>query len=77
MASGSAQQNISQIIIKNFELLVPDKKTSPSEFQKKVHHLFIEILHNSKENVNLSNIRNNLLPKLLNGEIKLDGGYGI
>lgn len=70
-ASGSAQQNISQLVIQNFELAIP-----PSELVKEFHNavsaLFNRIENNLKENNSLSKIRDALLPKLMSGEIDVD-----
>ena len=70
-ASGSAQQNISQIIIQNFELPIP-----PTLIIKKFHtvvsDLFSKVESNLKENISLTKIRDTLLPKLMSGEIDVD-----
>lgn len=39
------------------------------EFNQIVKPIFEKILTNQKENINLSNLRDTLLPKLMNGEI--------
>ena len=42
------------------------------EFTQIVKPIFEKILTNQKENINLSNLRDTLLPKLMNGEIEVD-----
>ncbi|RNI33618.1 restriction endonuclease subunit S [Hanamia caeni] len=70
-ASGSAQQNISQIVIQNLELVVPSISVV-SKFHQEVNSLFLQIENNLKENNSLSQIRDTLLPKLMSGEIDVD-----
>lgn len=64
-ASGSAQQNISQIIIKQFHILKPPNELV-NLFQKRVNVFFLKVLSNSKENDSIAKTRDELLPKLLN-----------
>ena len=67
-ASGSAQQNISQVIIKDFDLVIP-----PSEVVQSFHaiceKLYSKIEGNLKEINTLIQTRDILLPKLMSGEI--------
>lgn len=69
-ASGSAQQNISQLVIQNFELAIPPSGLV-KEFQKIAGSLFLKIENNLKENKHLETIRDSLLPKLMSGEIEV------
>ena len=69
-ASGSAQQNISQIIIKGIDIIVPPVELI-GIFHTKVGKSFDLLLSNIKENQTLSNLRDELLPKLLSGEIEI------
>jgi type I restriction enzyme S subunit len=69
-AVGSAQQNISQIVIKQFEITCPPKSIV-NKFQDNVEPYFLKILSNLKENQKLSEIRDNLLPKLMSGKIEV------
>jgi type I restriction enzyme S subunit len=69
-AVGSAQQNISQIIIKNLRLIDPkleDIKDLFIEFDS----IFNKLESNIKENQTLTQLRDTLLPKLISGEIRL------
>lgn len=69
-AGGSAQPLINQSILNNIKIVLP-----PFSLIEKYHHLvfgFIkEIESNIDQNTNISNIRDTLLPKLMNGEIDL------
>ena len=68
-AIGSAQQNISQVIIKDIDI------SSDIEIIKQFHKIVcphFEVMEkNQKENETLATLRDTLLPKLMNGEIKL------
>ncbi len=72
-ASGSAQQNISQIIIKGIDIIVPHVALI-GVFHTKVGKSFDLLLSNIKENQTLSNLRDELLPQLLAGNIILEDG---
>lgn len=67
LAVGSAQQNISQILIK--KLKVHSDTNKIKEFHSYTHSLFEKKLLIEQENKNLSNLRDTLLPKLMSGEI--------
>ena len=69
-AVGSAQQNISQVVIKQFEILCPPKSIV-NEFQNNVEPLFLKMLSNLEENQELAKSRDLLLPKLMSGEIEV------
>ncbi len=69
-ASGSAQQNISQVIIQNFEIPIPPSSVV-KEFDRRVSLLFEKIESNLKEIKSLTIIRDTLLPKLMSGEIEV------
>lgn len=70
LAVGSAQQNISQILIK--KLKVHSDTNKIKEFHSYTHSLFEKKLLIEQENKNLSNLRYTLLPKLMSGEIEMD-----
>ncbi len=70
MAVGSAQQNISQVIIK--EMLVHSDLDKIQKFHKCVAPLFQEMKQNKEENVLLKGILDYLLPKLMSNEINVD-----
>ena len=66
-AVGSAQQNISQILIKDLDISNDTKKTK--EYHKIVGPAFEIILKNQQEIHHLTTLRDTLLPKLMSGEI--------
>ena len=68
-AIGSAQQNISQVIIKDIDISSDIEKIK--QFHKIVCPHFEVMEKNQKENETLATLRDTLLPKLMNGEIKL------
>lgn len=72
MAVGSAQQNISQQLIKT--LPIPYCIDTIKEFHKQVEPVFEKIKSNKKQIQTLENLRDTLLPKLLSGEIKVKYG---
>ena len=68
---GSAQPNISTsdieyVMIKNIN------KENLDAFYKTVYPIYNKIINNSEESKNLEQLRDTLLPKLMNGEIDLD-----
>lgn len=69
-AVGSAQQNISQKIIKSLKIIVPDIGIP---VLKKIEDLYEIIEHNLKENQTLKEQRDTLLPKLVSGEVRVKG----
>lgn len=70
LAVGSAQQNISQDLIKNTKLVMPPKK-SLFEFHSIVGGLLKTIENNCRENKDVEKLRNTLLPKLISGELEV------
>ncbi|HZY37344.1 MAG TPA: restriction endonuclease subunit S [Mucilaginibacter sp.] len=69
-ASGSAQQNISQALIQRQEILIP-----PPAIVKGFHEIASNLLskmeNNLFENQALTQIRDNLLPRLMSGKIEV------
>ena len=68
-AVGSAQQNISQILIKDLDISNDTKKIK--EYHKIVGPAFEIILKNQQEIHHLTTLRDTLLPKLMSGEISV------
>ena len=66
--SGSTIVNLNKTQFGKIETLVPSID-SMNKFDFIVQPLFEKILNNQKENIQLSNFRDTLLPKLMNGEI--------
>lgn len=71
IAVGSAQQNISQDIIKNTKALIPTSKNT-KKFQELLEPLFEMRTLLLNEANNLSKIRDSLLPKLISGKIRVN-----
>ena len=69
LAVGSAQQNISQVLIK--KLKVHSDTNKIKEFHSSSNSLFEQMLLIKQENKTLSELRDSLLPKLMNGEIEM------
>ena len=71
MATGSAQQNISQLTIQNFELVIPPIGLI-NDYHKVVNDILKQIECNLKANNSLTKIRDSLLPKLMLGKIEVN-----
>lgn len=69
-AVGSAQQNISQDLLKQIDIVLPPKVLL-SQFHKVVNPVFQAIENNIKQIAILAQIRDSLLPKLMSGEIEV------
>ena len=69
-AVGSAQQNISQILIKDLDISNDIQKIK--DYHKIVSPAFEIIEKNQKEITQLTNLRDTLLPKLMSGEIDVN-----
>jgi type I restriction enzyme, S subunit len=67
---GAAQQNISQVLLKNLECVKPTDKLV-SQFSELIAPLFDETLTLQQKIQNLRQTRDLLLPRLLSGEINL------
>jgi type I restriction enzyme S subunit len=68
---GAAQQNISQVLLRNFECIVPPT-TIAAEFADRVSPLFDGILAYQQQIQNLRRTRDLLLPRLLSGQIDVE-----
>jgi type I restriction enzyme S subunit len=69
MAVGSAQQNISQILIK--QMNISNNINKIKEYNKNVNYFFQKIKINLSQIRTLEKLRDTLLPKLMNGEVKV------
>jgi type I restriction enzyme S subunit len=69
LAVGSAQQNVSQILIKDLD--VPRPNLRIKEFHKEVDPLFKKIKSNLTQIRTLTRLRDTLLPKLMSGEVRV------
>ena len=70
LAGGSAQQNISQELIK--EIQIPKSINKIKEYHSQVEPMFQKIKSNTKQIKTLTHLRDTLLPKLMSGEIRLN-----
>ncbi|MBR9704054.1 hypothetical protein GOV12_01475 [Candidatus Pacearchaeota archaeon] len=68
--TGGAQQHINKTNVDNYPLLIPDEKTLDN-FNKLVKPIFKQISVNCFQNQTLSQIRDALLPKLINGGVRV------
>ena len=71
-ALGSAQPNISASAIESIRAIIPPSDLIEA-FGKIVKPIFDKILDNLAENETLKNTRDSLLPKLMSGEIEVNG----
>ena len=69
--TGGAQQHINKNNVETFKIRIP-KEEQIKMFNNKVNSVFEKIRLNCLININLEQLRNTLLPKLMNGEIELD-----
>lgn len=70
-SSKAAQPGLNQTEVKNVKIKLPSKEII-EEFESKVKVIVEKIIQNSIENKNLEQLRDTLLPKLMNGEIDLE-----
>lgn len=74
LSSGSARDNLSQDKIKDLHILIPSTDQIDS-YHQICNIAFKKILSNLKENQKLTELRDWLLPMLMNGQVKVgDGG---
>lgn len=71
LSTGTLMAGISNSTIKNYKYLIPDQNTL-HKFNKIQLNINKKIYNNSIQNEKLSQLRDTLLPKLMNGEIDLD-----
>ncbi len=70
LARGSAQQNLSQQIVADLQVIIPDT-TVTEKFEEVLRPLFDKQILNLEQSLTLASIRDALLPKLLSGEIRV------
>ena len=68
LGNGSVFTNLKTDILRNYNTILPDKETL-TKFDGVVSVIFKQILYNTRENEKLIQLRDTLLPKLMNGEI--------
>ena len=70
LASGSAQQNLSQVTMRNLSILIPPSSLA-KEFCSLTEQLWEKIKTNTQQIQTLTSLRDTLLPKLMKGEIRI------
>jgi type I restriction enzyme S subunit len=70
LANGAAQPNISNEQINNIQLLMPEKKLI-NTYNNIFQSYYKQILNNQLENQKLTELRDWLLPMLMNGQVKV------
>ncbi|EHJ52636.1 restriction endonuclease subunit S [Streptococcus macacae] len=71
VVTGSAQSQVTVDSLKNITIILPDS-TTLKEFSNIMLPLYSQIEKNLEENEKLINLRDNLLPKLMSGEILIN-----
>lgn len=71
LANWAAQQNLNVSLVKNYEIIIPDQETL-NQFDLVIKPLFNKIRENSEQIQNLSATRDQLLPKLMSGEVRVE-----
>jgi type I restriction enzyme S subunit len=70
LANGAAQPNISNEQINNIPLIFPDNKLI-GKYNEMFQPYYKKILNNQLENQKLTELRDWLLPMLMNGQVKV------
>ncbi len=70
LRTGAQQPHINKKVIDNTYIIIPDDKTLEC-YYKKVNPMYMKIFQLAKENQKLSELRNWLLPMLMNGQVKV------
>ena len=75
LSSGSARDNLSQDKIRELKFVMPSKSLI-QKFDKMVNSSMNKILINLKQNQQLSELRDWLLPMLMNGQVTVRQAHG-
>ena len=70
IVTGSAQPKFNKTNFRSLKIQIP-REEKLKEFNLIYDSLYEKIINNQKENLHLASLRNNLLPKLMNGEIEV------
>lgn len=70
ISRGTAQMNLSPIETQNIEIIVPERQII-METENVFRELYWKILKNNEEIQSLTEIRENLLPRLMNGKVRV------
>lgn len=71
LATGSAQQNLSVGVIRDYTILLPDR-TILKSFKNILEGIFVKMKNKTNESIFLTTLRDFLLPKLMSGQIKVN-----
>ena len=71
ISTGGNQKNLSPLELVKLDCYIPTSEEI-KEFHQCVHELFIKMIKIGEENNRLISIKNNLLPLLMNGQIKIE-----
>ncbi|GGE31283.1 restriction endonuclease subunit S [Streptococcus himalayensis] len=72
LSHGATQQAVNNTDLKEIELLVPDKRVLEEKYHYLAKPIFSKISLNMIENRNLAQLRDWLLPMLMNGQVKVE-----
>jgi type I restriction enzyme, S subunit len=70
LANGAAQQNLNVGIVKNYKVGVPCKLVI-EHFKNVIYPIFTKIRDNSEQIQSLTRSRDELLPRLIKGEVRV------
>ena len=70
-ANSGVQVNLSTSEIKNTKIIIPDIQVNKT-FDQVIKPFFMKLFDSQKENQNLKNLRDTLLPKLISGELEIN-----
>jgi type I restriction enzyme S subunit len=73
MVGTSGRQRVQLDQLEKYSLVIPSNQNMISVFAKILSDLFNTINSNSLENIDLTNLRDTLLPKLISGELEVNG----
>lgn len=71
LGNGSVFTNLKTDILRNYQVVLPSEPVLKN-FDSIVKPIFYNIQNNTLENINLTQLRDTLLPKLMSGEIDVD-----
>ncbi|GHU56914.1 hypothetical protein AGMMS49975_21220 [Clostridia bacterium] len=72
MNVGSAVPSMTTAVLNELEILLPQEDIL-SQFEESVSPMFLQIQANNADSANLATLRDNLLPRLMSGELTIDG----
>lgn len=70
-SNGTIMKNVNQQVLKELKVCLPSDTDIVSSFNSKINPIFSQITNNHQQNQELANLRDWLLPMLMNGQIKV------